>query len=145
VRRTSPTSCGEPGPSGSSVQQIELTIPREREFSAVADIVLAGLASRLDLTLETIDDLQLALESLLEHDEGEGHVTVRFGLGEGAIHASVGPFDRERIEPELAAVGAGTGIGLGRLLETTVDSVTLAEREGACWVELRKEIPTGAA
>jgi anti-sigma regulatory factor (Ser/Thr protein kinase) len=122
------------------VQQIELTIPREREFSAVADIVLAGIASRLDLTLETIDDLQLALESLLEHDEGDGHVTVRFELGDGSIHAAVGPFDRARIEPELAAAQAGAGIGLRRLLESTVDSVQLAERDGACWVELRKGI-----
>ena len=122
------------------MQQIELTIPREREFSAVADLVLAGLASRLDLTLETIDDLQLALESLLEHDEGDEELTIRFDLGEGAIHTSVGPFDRARIEPELAAVGAGGGIGLRRLLDTTVDSVSLTERDGACWVELRKEI-----
>jgi hypothetical protein len=52
----------------------------------------------------------------------------------------VGPFDRARIEPELAAVGAGGGIGLRRLLDTTVDSVSLTERDGACWVELRKEI-----
>jgi hypothetical protein len=124
------------------VQAIELTIPRERDFSAVADIVLAGIASRLDLTLETIDDLQLALESLLEHDEGDGHVTVRFELLDGAIHAAVGPFDRARIEPELAAVGAeaDAGIGLRRLLESTVDSVQLAERDGVCWVELRKEV-----
>ncbi len=117
-----------------------LTIPREREFSAVADLVLAGIASRLDLTLETIDDLQLALESLLEHDEGEGHVTVRFELVDGAIRASIGPFDRARIEPELTAVAAGGGIGLRRLLDTTVDSVSLAERDGSCWVELRKEL-----
>jgi hypothetical protein len=122
------------------VQAIELTIPREREFSAVADIVLAGIASRLDLTLETIDDLQLALESLLEHDEGDGHVTVRFELVDGAIHAAVGPFDRARIEPELAAVSAGSGIGLRRLLESTVDSVQIAERDGVCWVELRKGV-----
>ena len=122
------------------MQRIELTIPREREFSAVADLVLAGLASRLDLTLETIDDLQLALESLLEHDESNEQLTVLFELAHGAIHTYVGPFDRSSIEPELAAVSGGGGIGLRRLLDTTVDSVSLAERDGACWVELRKEI-----
>jgi hypothetical protein len=122
------------------VQSIELTVPHEREFNAVADLVLAGLASRLDLTLETIDDLQLALESLLERDEGGGDVTVRFELADGAIHAAVGPFRRELIEPELMAVAAGPGIGLRRLLDTTVDAVDLAERDGACWVELRKAV-----
>jgi hypothetical protein len=122
------------------VQSIELSVPREREFSAVADLVLAGLAARLDLTLETIDDLQLALDSLLEHEEGDGNVTVRFDLVDGAIHAVVGPFERERIEPELEG-GDAPGIGLRRLLDATVDAVELAERDGACWVELRKEIP----
>jgi anti-sigma regulatory factor (Ser/Thr protein kinase) len=123
-----------------SVARIVLTIPREREFSAVADLVLAGLASRLDLTLETIDDLQLALESLLEREEGEGEITVSLTVVDGAIEASVGPFDRDDIEAELAAAGAAPGIGLRRLLDTTVDDVRLAEREGSCWVELRKEV-----
>jgi hypothetical protein len=122
---------------GAHVDHIVLTLPREREFSPVADLVLAGLASRLDLTLETIDDLQLALESLLEC-EGDEQLTVRLEVLDGAIRASVGPFRREAIEPELAAVPAGTGIGLLRVLETTVDAVELTDRDGACWVELRK-------
>ena len=33
---------------------------------------------------------------------------------------------------------AGDGLGLRRLLETTMDSVTLSERDGGAWVELRK-------
>ena len=122
------------------MQSIELTVPREREFSAVADLVLAGLASRLDLTLETIDDLQLALDTLLEDEEGDGEVTVRFELGDGAIHAVVGPFVRDRIEPQLAGADS-PGIGLRRLLDATVDTVELSERDGGCWVELRKELP----
>jgi hypothetical protein len=121
------------------VQRIELTVPREREFSAVADLVLAGLASRLDLSIETIDDLQLALESLLELGEGDGDLTVRFELVDGAIRALVGPFERERIEPELAGA-EGLGIGLRRVLDATVDAVSLTESDAACWVELRKEI-----
>ena len=121
------------------MQSIELTVPREREFSAVADLVLAGLASRLDLTLETIDDLQLALDTLLEHEEGGSDVTVRFELADGAIHAVVGPFERKRIELELAGADA-PGIGLRRLLDATVDAVELSERDGGCWVVLHKEV-----
>jgi anti-sigma regulatory factor (Ser/Thr protein kinase) len=122
------------------VQRIVLTVPREREFSAVADLVLAGLASRLDLTLETIDDLQLAVETLLEHDGGDASVTVELEVHDGAIHASVGPFERSAIEPELTAVPVGGGIGLRRLLDTTVDGVGLSDRDGRCWVDLRKEV-----
>ncbi len=32
------------------------------------------------------------------------------------------------------------GIGLRRVLDTTVDGVELSDRDGACWVELRKEV-----
>lgn len=121
--------------------RIELTLPREREFSAVADLVLAGIASRLDVTLEAIDDLQLALESLLERDEADdATLTVRFDVEDGEIRASIGPFERSEIEPELAAVGVGAGIGLRRVLDSTVDEVELTERDGGCWVDLRKAV-----
>jgi hypothetical protein len=122
------------------VDSIELTIPRERDFGAVADLVLAGLASRADLTLETIDDLQLAIESLLEHGADDGALTVRLELAGDGIRASVGPFDAEAIEAHLGDGADGGGIGLRRVLETTVDRVELAERDGACWIELRKEV-----
>jgi hypothetical protein len=122
------------------VAPIELTIPREREFGAVADLVLAGLASRVDLTLETIDDLQLALESLLDQEESDEVLVIRLDLVEDGITASVGPFDRDAIEPRLAGEGDGDGIGLRRVLDTTVDRVELTDRDGACWVELHKEV-----
>ena len=108
--------------------RIVLTIPREREFSAVADLVLAGLASRLDLTLET----------LLERNEGAGELTVQLDYVAGMLEASVGPFERDEIEPALARDDAG--IGLRRLLTTTVDTFDLAERDGACWIDLRKAV-----
>jgi len=120
------------------VAPIALTIPREREFGAVADLVLAGLASRVDLTLETIDDLQLALESLLDQEESDEVLVIRLDLVDDGINASVGPFDRDAIEPQLA--GAGDGIGLRRVLDTTVDRVELTDRDGSCWVELHKEV-----
>ena len=63
--------------------RIELTI-RASGVRTVADFVLAGLASPLDLTLETIDDLQLALETLLEHHGGD-EVTIASTVRDGAI------------------------------------------------------------
>jgi hypothetical protein len=122
------------------VAPIELTIPREREFGAVADLVLAGLASRADVTIETIDDLQLALISLLEQDEGEHELVVRLSVEGGGITATVGPFERDAIEPELEHDGGTEEIGLRRVLATTVDRVELTDLDGACWVELRKEV-----
>ena len=45
--------------------EITLTLPREPDFQSVAHLVLGGLAARLNLTLENLEDLQLALTALL--------------------------------------------------------------------------------
>ena len=116
---------------------VEITIPRERDFSIVAELVIGGIAARHDVTLEALDDLQLALGSLLEHDEdGEGEVSVLLRMGDGAIDVSVGPVG-ERTVAELGRE-AGETLGLRRLLDSTVDDATVSERDGNAWVDLRK-------
>ena len=119
------------------MHEFTIHIPRERPFSAVADLVVGGIASRHDVTLDVLDDLQLALDSLLEHaDPDDGEVGIVLRVGDDTIEAAVGP-----IAPSTVAVleaDAGDGIGLRRLLETTMDSVSLSERDGGSWVELRK-------
>ncbi len=117
---------------------VEITIPRERDFSIVAELVVGGIAARHDVTIEVLDDLQLALGSLLEHNEDdEGEVSVRLRVGGDAIDVSVGPVG-ERTVFELEA-DADETLGLRRLLDATVDGVTLSERDGRAWVDLRKD------
>ena len=53
------------------MDEFTIHIPRERPFSAVADLVVGGIAARHDVTLDVLDDLQLALDTLLEHDEAD--------------------------------------------------------------------------
>lgn len=119
------------------MEQFTIHIPRERPFSAVADLVVGGIAARHDVTLDVLDDLQLALDSLLEHDGAdEREVGIILRVGGDTIEATIGPFARTTaaaLEEE-----AGDGLDLRRLLETTMDSVTLSERDDGSWVELRK-------
>jgi hypothetical protein len=118
------------------MDEFTIHIPRERSFSAVADLVVGGIAARHDVTLDVLDDLQLAIDSLLEHDEAGHEVGIVLRVGGDSIEASVGP-----LAPTTAAAleeAAGDGVGLRRLLETTMDSVALSERDGGAWVELRK-------
>ena len=102
---------------------VEITIPREPDFSIVAELVVGGIAARHDVTLEVLDDLQLALGSLLEHDEADdGEVTVLLRVADNTIEVSVGP-----VGEHTAAVlddDAGETLGLRRLLDTTVDDAT---------------------
>ena len=52
--------------------EITLTIPRDAEFHRVAHLVLGGLAVRLDLTIENLEDLQLALDAILARTDRRG-------------------------------------------------------------------------
>jgi anti-sigma regulatory factor (Ser/Thr protein kinase) len=119
------------------MDEFRISIPRERAFAAVAGLVVGGIASRHDVTLDVLDDLQLALDELLERtDDDQGQVTVEVCVDAGTIATVVGPVAASTAT-ELEQ-DAGEALGLRRLLETVVDSVTLAERDGGSWVELRK-------
>ena len=125
--------------------QVTLTLPRQKPFFRVAHLVLGGLAVRLDLTFESLEDLQLALAGVLEQRVGDGgDVTISLTLEGDRIHASVGPFAGEAIREQLDRRADGDDVGLARLLDTVVDSVELGEREGAHWVELTKTVQVAA-
>ena len=102
--------------------EITLTIPRDADFHRVAHLVLGGLAVRMDLTVENLEDLQIALDSILGRSELEdGDITVRMALRDGALETRVGPLPREvldEIEREQ-----DHELSLRRVLESTVDDV----------------------
>jgi anti-sigma regulatory factor (Ser/Thr protein kinase) len=119
------------------MDEFTISIPRERPFAAVAGLVVAGIAARHDVTLDVLDDLQLALDGVLERsDDDEGEVTIEVRVEDGTIETVIGPVtDSTAAELEQET---DDSLGLRRLLETVVDSVTLSERDGGSWVELRK-------
>ena len=117
---------------------ITLTLPPDREFQRVAHLVLGGLAVRLNLTLEALEDLQLALDGLLDTGSAEQEVTLNLSVLPDAIEAWVGPFRGETVRRELEL--GGDGVGLRRVLDTVVDRVEVAERNGGDWVQLTKRI-----
>jgi hypothetical protein len=112
---------------------IKLTIPREQPYHEVAHLVLGGVAARLNLTFESIDDLETALEAVLEHAPEEGDVTVELLLDDGAIVTRVGPFTHESLRAELDR--DEDGVGLRRILDTVVDGYELG---GDGWLEMTK-------
>lgn len=114
-----------------------VTIPGERPYGTVAGLVLGGVAARHEVTIDVLDDLQLALETLLDRSNDGGELNIVLRVETGTIGASVGPFARDSVA-ELERESDGT-LGLRRLLDTVVDSVDLRDRDGGCWVELRKE------
>ena len=125
--------------------EITLTLPRHRPYYGIAHLFLGGLAVRLDLTFEHLEDLQVALAGLLERPEGDEHVTVAVRTEGDTIRALVGPFDGAELSKELAPATGGEGeeVSLGRVLGTVVDHVEVGERDGRHWVELTKTVRAG--
>jgi len=121
-----------------SSDEITLRLPRERPFFGVAHLVVGGLAVRLDLSFEQLEDLQVAIGELLDQHETEREITVSVRVEGETIHALVGPFD-ETLERELAR-DTGDSVGLRRVLETVVDGVEVTTRDGQPWVELTKAV-----
>ena len=103
--------------------EVTLTLPREREFQRVAPLVLGGLAVRLNLTIENLEDMQIALDSLLGREDGGGRsvITVRMSPTDSSLVTVVGPFGSELLD-EIDR-DAGEELGLRRVLESTVDEV----------------------
>jgi anti-sigma regulatory factor (Ser/Thr protein kinase) len=98
--------------------QIALTLPADRDYHRVVHLVLGGLASRLNLTLETLEDLQLALDAVLEEVADGDEVTMTIALHGDALETRVGPVD-----VRAALDRGGDELGLRRVLDTVVDEV----------------------
>ena len=100
--------------------EITLTLPHEREFHRVAHLVLGGLALRLELTIEMLEDLQLALATILDRAKGDGEVTVSMALVDGTLETSIGPVD---LSEELTDGDEDETLSLRRILRVVVDDV----------------------
>ncbi|HEX3807808.1 MAG TPA: hypothetical protein VHV52_13610 [Gaiellaceae bacterium] len=118
-----------------AADEITLTLPRAPDFHRVAHLVLGGLAVRLDLTIENLEDLQIALDAILDNtDPDAGDITVRMRVNENELETMIGPLSPkvlDQIEREPNAE-----LGLRRVLESTVDDVHV---DGE-WVRLTKKV-----
>lgn len=116
--------------------RIVLELPADDGFEAIAQLVLGGVAARMNLTYENLDDLGTAVGTLLERREG-AEVTVELEVAEDSITTIVGPFGHG-VAAELER--DDDGFGLRRVLATVTDSFEAMERDGAQWIELRKSV-----
>ena len=122
-----------------SGDEISLTLPADEAFHHVAHLVLGGLAVRLDLTFEHLEDLELALDALLERPLTEEALTLRVRVLDGELRTTVGPFAALRTELER---GGADALNLSRILGAVCDSVEINDRNGSDWVELTKRVQT---
>jgi hypothetical protein len=103
---------------------VSLTVPADRGWSSVVELVLAGLGARLELPYDRIDELQLATRAALSDAVGPD-VWVHASARADALEVRVGP-----LAAAAAADPARTrvldALADGVELDPTVDGVTWA-------------------
>ncbi len=128
---------------------LRLEIPCERRFVNVARLVIGGLATRIDLSFEALDDLQVALETVLAYEVGAGdeHTTLERMSIEVAVLPKrlvleVGPL---RTAPSSTHVSLGDEeLEVSQLLARLVDDASVLQRDQQPWVRLEKHTPVRA-
>ena len=102
---------------------ILLTIPANPAYRGVPSLVLGGVGSRLDLPFERMDDLQLAVLSMLDASVGE-EASVEIVADDERLGVSVGPLRSD----------AGSDKGLELVLQRLTDGVEPEDRGGDVWL-----------
>jgi hypothetical protein len=126
--------------SSEPAQKVTLTIPGKPRFVSIARLFVGGLAARLDLGYETMDDLQLALESVLRKADLGPEVTLEACVDGENVFMLVGPFGSDPLE-----VGAhADSLELERLLAALVAGAESVSRDGGHWLRLDVRIPASS-
>ncbi|MGQ7295074.1 anti-sigma regulatory factor [Quadrisphaera sp. KR29] len=118
------------GPPGAQAgDRVELVVPAAPEYLSVLRTATAGLAARLDLTIDEIEDLRIAV------DEACALV-----LGPQALDAPSDPGAVERAGAAGAAAPVLTArfelVGAGLQVEVSGPAKTLPSRESFAWAVL---------
>jgi anti-sigma regulatory factor (Ser/Thr protein kinase) len=131
----------DPGGEAATGDAIRLRIPHARPYHGVARLVVGGLAARLDFSYEHLEDLQLALASILENEAYRvaEDVTVEVTLEDDGVLLAMGPLDGAPLRADLES-DVSEGIGLGRLLDTLAEHVEIEDRDGREWLRLEKRV-----
>ncbi len=139
---------------------VALSFPRDSRYYAVARLVVGGMAAPLQMSYDALDDLQLAISSLLDHEElatsgttaddgiagGEAAVQLRLEVDDEQLVASIGSFAPGTVDKAFErSVSSGGDLGLRRLLDTIVDDVAVAAEGDVEWVRLTKRVKAMAS
>src|SRR2546422_539334 len=82
---------------GVRMDRIRLSVPPGREFHGTLRLVVGGIGARSQLTYEQVNELQLAVESLVAHRNARGDaVVVQAGVDDRGVYLPVGPLAAAR-------------------------------------------------
>src|SRR5947199_3453765 len=113
-------------------EEIQLIVPAEEDFRPIVHLVTGGLASRLDVTYDELEDIQVAVDAVLALRDDEGDLTLVLSTEPGVVIAAIGPFERAAL-PRDETTG---NLGLARVLSTVCDTHEVDWRDDGAWIKL---------
>lgn len=114
---------------------VELEIPASRPFHAAGRLVAGGVASRVGLDVDRLDDLRLAVEALLSQAPATETLTLTMAESRHAFDLEIGPFASVDIDSEA---DVDTDLPrLERVLGALVDDFVVHEGEHGVWFAVR--------
>jgi anti-sigma regulatory factor (Ser/Thr protein kinase) len=127
---------------------VSLSFPRDSRYYAVARLVVGGMAAPLEMSYDALDDLQLAISSLLDHEDlaldgdgSTGDVRLRLEVDESQLVAALGSFASGSLDRAFErSAQQGGEMGLRRLLDTIVDDVRVTDDSDGEWITLTKHV-----
>ena len=115
---------------------VDVRLPAASAYLSVLRTATAGLAARLDFTLDEIEDLRIAVDEacamLLPQARGESMLDCRFELDESALTVRVTVESDEGRLPERESFSWTVLTALAGEVDTGTDSDT------GVWISLRK-------
>jgi hypothetical protein len=128
--------------------RIRLEIPASASFFPVVRMVVGGAAARVDLRLDQLQDLQMALEELLSAAQGLGEAgrhTVVADVGAGRLTVSAGPFRSAELRTLVAREADHDSFDLTHLLAHMVHSLDVRDDGDGFWVAINVRLDDGPA
>jgi hypothetical protein len=109
-----------------TIDRVVVEFPATAGYRGVGRLVLGGLSSRFELPVDRVDDLLLALESLITQELAADAVTMEATAAAEGLRARVGPFRSSQVDDAAVA----------RVLAPLVDDVSEESEPDGFWVEL---------
>jgi serine/threonine-protein kinase RsbW len=110
---------------------VELRLPAESAYVAVLRMTTAGLAARLDFTLDDIEDLRMAVGEacalVLDNADPHGDLHAHFDLSDGSIRVSVSADATTDAEPDADSFG-------WQVLTALTSEVDTSRRDDQRWL-----------
>jgi hypothetical protein len=114
---------------------IELELPRSSRFFAVARLVAAGIGSRLDLSVERLEDLKHAIDAGLRQTGSKDTLMLDVTPTLDDLHLEVGPLSAAELDSS----------GLEDVLSTFVDEARTRRSGNDVWIAMRIARPSVVA